>query len=126
MSEYDANYSAASLDEAYLDLTDHLKQRIDSSVESRTFLLSSSDEDLNEKKIIFGTDIEDCVKEIRHRIYLKTKLTASAGIACNLRLAKLCSGKLLIFKNRIRPEIESYNSKIMVFVSIRDLILLIY
>ena len=34
---------------------------------------------------------EDCVAEIRHGIYLKTKLTASAGIACNLRFSKLCS-----------------------------------
>jgi DNA polymerase kappa len=45
----------------------------------------------SEEKITFGLSIEDCVNEIRHQIYLKTKLTASAGIACNLRLAKLCS-----------------------------------
>ena len=30
--------------------------------------------------IIFGLDAEECVSEIRHRIYLKTKLTASAGL----------------------------------------------
>lgn len=36
-------------------------------------------------------NVEQCVNEIRHRIYLNTQLTASAGIACNLRLAKLCS-----------------------------------
>ena len=36
-------------------------------------------------------DAEECVKELRHRIYLSTNLTASAGISCNLRLAKLCS-----------------------------------
>ncbi len=41
--------------------------------------------------ITFGTSIEDCVLELRHRIYLATKLTASAGISSNLRLAKLCS-----------------------------------
>jgi DNA polymerase kappa len=31
------------------------------------------------------------VSELRHRIYLATNLTASAGIASNLRLAKLSS-----------------------------------
>lgn len=41
--------------------------------------------------IVFGTDAEECVREMRHLIYLSTGLTASAGIACNLRLAKLCS-----------------------------------
>ena len=41
--------------------------------------------------ITFGFDADECVQEIRHRIYLATQLTASAGIACNLRLAKLCS-----------------------------------
>ena len=45
----------------------------------------------NDHTITFGLDLDECVKEIRHRIYLATKLTASAGIACNLKLAKLCS-----------------------------------
>ena len=39
----------------------------------------------------FGIDAEECVREIRHKIFLSTGLIASAGIACNLRLAKLCS-----------------------------------
>ena len=45
----------------------------------------------SDETITFGLNVEDCVNEIRHRIYLKTRLTASAGIASNLRLAKLCS-----------------------------------
>jgi DNA polymerase kappa len=76
VSEYDANYSTASLDEAYLDLTENLKKRIISTDESRTYELSTDDS--NNEKILFGKNVEECVMEIRHRFYLATKLTASA------------------------------------------------
>lgn len=36
-AEYDQNYSAASLDEAYLDITEHLERRCFSSDDERTF-----------------------------------------------------------------------------------------
>jgi len=36
-AEYDRNYSTASLDEAYLDITEHLEQRRFSSDDERTF-----------------------------------------------------------------------------------------
>ncbi len=78
-----------SLDEAYLDLTEYMKKRYTLTVAERTF--PKQPDDSTHETITFDTDIEDCVREIRHRIYLSTKLTASAGIACNLRLAKLCS-----------------------------------
>lgn len=38
----------------------------------------------SDDNITFGVDEEDCVREIRHRIYLATKLTASAGNFKNL------------------------------------------
>lgn len=38
-AQYDPNFSPMSLDEAYLDLTEHLNQRIFSSSLSRTFFL---------------------------------------------------------------------------------------
>ncbi|XP_019337975.1 DNA polymerase kappa isoform X2 [Alligator mississippiensis] len=41
--------------------------------------------------IVFGTSAEEVVKEIRFRIEQKTRLTASAGIAPNTMLAKMCS-----------------------------------
>lgn len=95
-----------SLDEAYLDLTEHLAARSNLDAAFRTFPkhLDSSrqtskidepvnDNDSDDELVTFGVDVDECVKEIRHRIYLATKLTASAGIACNLRLAKLCSDK---------------------------------
>ena len=37
VAEYDHNYSAASLDEAYVDLTDYLTTRDSLSSEQRTF-----------------------------------------------------------------------------------------
>ena len=37
IEEYDSNYSAASLDEAYLDITDYLLVRLELGVEKRTF-----------------------------------------------------------------------------------------
>jgi DNA polymerase kappa len=55
-----------SLDEAFLDITDYLKERTDK-------------------------DPETLVSQIRAEIFERTGLTASAGISCNLRLAKLCS-----------------------------------
>ena len=33
----------------------------------------------NPAQITFGLEIEDAVNEMRHRIHLQTKLTASAG-----------------------------------------------
>jgi len=36
-AEYDANYSTMSLDEAYLDITEHLERRCFSSDDERTF-----------------------------------------------------------------------------------------
>uniref|UniRef100_A0A8C3S2Y6 DNA polymerase kappa n=1 Tax=Chelydra serpentina TaxID=8475 RepID=A0A8C3S2Y6_CHESE len=41
--------------------------------------------------VVFGTSAEEVVKEIRFRIEQKTGLTASAGIAPNMTLAKMCS-----------------------------------
>lgn len=82
-----------SLDEAYLDLTDHLANRAQLDAAYRTYPMHLNDDD-EEMCITFGVDVEECVREIRHRIYLATGgLTASAGIACNMRLAKLCSDR---------------------------------
>lgn len=80
-----------SLDEAYLDITDHLEKRSDLDAAYRTYPKSYGEDDDNDEMITFGLDVDECVRELRHRIYLATRLTASAGIACNMRLAKLCS-----------------------------------
>ncbi|KAF1674535.1 DNA polymerase kappa, partial [Pygoscelis papua] len=46
-----------------------------------------------ENSFVFGTSAEEVVKEIRFRIEQKTQLTASAGIAPNTMLAKMCSDR---------------------------------
>ncbi|KFV96481.1 DNA polymerase kappa, partial [Eurypyga helias] len=46
-----------------------------------------------ENSVVFGTSAEEVVKEIRFRIEQKTQLTASAGIAPNTMLAKMCSDR---------------------------------
>jgi len=66
IASYDPNYCPASVDEVFLNITDFLKS-------NPTYTPSK------------------VVEEIRQEIYKKTKLTASAGIAPNMMLAKICS-----------------------------------
>lgn len=73
--EYDPNFSPMSLDEAYLDLTEYLSQN------------SWNYQDTSSSRY----PSEVIVEEIREKIFQKTQLTASAGIAPNLMLAKICS-----------------------------------
>ncbi|ORZ01306.1 hypothetical protein BCR43DRAFT_486727 [Syncephalastrum racemosum] len=64
-AKYDPNFAAMSLDEAYLNLTDYLSK----------------------------TDMSPpaLVEQIRQEIFEQTQLTASAGIAANKMLSKVCS-----------------------------------
>nr|XP_043621769.1 DNA polymerase kappa [Erigeron canadensis] len=63
--EYDPNFTAASLDEAYLDITKVCKER--------------------------DITAEEVAKELRQNVYKATGLTCSAGVAPNRILAKVCS-----------------------------------
>lgn len=63
--EYDPNFTAASLDEAYLDITKVCKERE-----------------------ITG---EEVAEELRENVHKATGLTCSAGVAPNRLLAKVCS-----------------------------------
>ncbi|NXO76443.1 POLK polymerase, partial [Sitta europaea] len=132
LAEYDPNFMPMGLDEAYLNITQHLEERLNWPEEKRRFFLnresttgidsvnmsakfnegevSSSpvlfedntslmDDNLEqrglsvENSVVFGTSAEEVVKEIRFRIEQKTQLTASAGIAPNTMLAKMCSDR---------------------------------
>jgi len=75
--EYDPNFSPMSLDEAYLDLTDYLVTK------REDFKDKNRDDARSHAEVV--------VEEIRNRIFEKTQLTASAGIAPNLMLSKICS-----------------------------------
>uniref|UniRef100_A0A9J8AC58 DNA polymerase kappa n=1 Tax=Cyprinus carpio carpio TaxID=630221 RepID=A0A9J8AC58_CYPCA len=120
-SEYDPHFMPMSLDEAYLDLTEHMEQRKHWPETMRTYYIcdaktdrSTADAEKDElspvlfedspssspslsgadrKAEVFGTSAEEAVREMRFRIQQKTSLTASAGIAPNMMLAKVCSDK---------------------------------
>ncbi|XP_058848429.1 DNA polymerase kappa-like isoform X3 [Acipenser ruthenus] len=115
-ADYDPNFLPMSLDEAYLDITEHLEQRRCWPESRRTCYIStdspSEGGSVNEgdgntspvlfedspplppqKAVVFGISAEEVVKEMRFRIEQRTTLTASAGIAPNMMLAKVCSDK---------------------------------
>ncbi|XP_047185234.1 DNA polymerase kappa isoform X2 [Scophthalmus maximus] len=136
-ADYDPHFQPMSLDEAYLDFTDHLHQRQHWPESSRTHRLRGSSATTDEEQSelpqgavpevkdlspilfedspssspclpgsdgiaaapgfgafeVFGTSVEEAVREMRFRIEQKTTLTASAGIAPNMMLAKVCSDK---------------------------------
>ncbi|KAF8019917.1 hypothetical protein BT93_G0569 [Corymbia citriodora subsp. variegata] len=62
---YDPNFIAASLDEAYLDITEVCKER--------------------------GVSAGEVAEELRNTVFGETGLTCSAGVAANRLLAKVCS-----------------------------------
>lgn len=64
-AEYDPRFESASMDEAYLNITQYC---IDHHI-----------------------DPEDAVKQLRKEVHEKAKITVSAGIAANAKLAKICS-----------------------------------
>ena len=65
--DYDPRFESASIDEAYLNVTE--------------YCLSND------------IDPEDAVGQLRREVHEKTKITISAGIAANAKLAKICSNK---------------------------------
>uniref|UniRef100_A0A8C0E839 DNA polymerase kappa n=1 Tax=Bubo bubo TaxID=30461 RepID=A0A8C0E839_BUBBB len=129
LTEYDPNFMPMGLDEAYLNITEHLEERLRWPEDKRRFFFKTENKDDTnmsakfneggysaspvlfedntplmddhseqrdrsvENSVIFGTSAEEVVKEIRFRIEQKTQLTASAGIAPNIMLAKMCSDR---------------------------------
>ncbi|EFQ30875.1 impB/mucB/samB family protein [Colletotrichum graminicola] len=63
--EYDPRFESASIDEAYLNITEYCTDK--------------------------GIGPAEAVEQMRREIYEKTKITVSAGIAANAKLAKICS-----------------------------------
>lgn len=103
-AHYDPNFSAMSLDEGILDITDYILD-----VETGHRHLENSVRDLermNTEMFSFQTPMkplpddatiaERVVFEMRCKIFQETKLTASAGIGPNRRIAKIGSGEILI------------------------------
>ena len=65
IAEYDPRFESASIDEAYLNITEYCRDH--------------------------NMSPEDAVAQLRRQVHLKTGITVSAGIAANAKLAKICS-----------------------------------
>ncbi|CAK5077029.1 unnamed protein product [Meloidogyne enterolobii] len=117
---YDPNMFMGGLDEAYLDLTDFVGQRIFPVKCKRIrytgdcicrLPLIPSNQNISEDAervviicnrcnkeriaiidyVVFGTGLDDIVNQIRFEVEQLTGLTCSAGIATNKMLAKICT-----------------------------------
>lgn len=64
---YDPRFQAASLDEAYLNITEYCKEH--------------------------NLTPDEAVSQLRARVHEESKITVSAGIAANAKIAKICSNK---------------------------------
>ncbi|KAG8163730.1 hypothetical protein KVR01_007027 [Diaporthe batatas] len=65
IAEYDPRFESASIDEAYLNITEYCRDH--------------------------NVSPEDAVDQLRRQVQLRTSITVSAGIAANAKLAKICS-----------------------------------
>jgi DNA polymerase kappa len=90
IAKYDPRFESASIDEAYLNITKYC---------------------VNEH---IGPD--EAVEQLRREVHEKTKITISAGIAANAKLAKICSNQN---KPNGQYKLENDRSTIMAFM--RDL-----
>jgi len=99
LSEYDPNFSQAGIDEAFLDLTGYVQEMMHNFFGASEDLNSISEENCDDFESSWDAEvpekfwklIQDTVHEIRDRVFARTKLTASAGIAPNMLLAKIAS-----------------------------------
>ncbi|KAI7280092.1 hypothetical protein D0864_03228 [Hortaea werneckii] len=67
LEQYDPRFESASIDEAYLNITEYCREH--------------------------NMEPEDAVAQMRAEVEEKTKITISAGIAANAKIAKVCSNK---------------------------------
>lgn len=91
IAEYDPNFSGMGLDEAYLDITDYVKTKYQCTGDKLMELQEFQGAEFPPEISLHRKYAEDTVQELRGKIFDKTKLTASAGIAPNVMLAKICS-----------------------------------
>ncbi len=87
---YDPRFESASMDEAYLNITDYCEEN--------------------------DMDPEDAVIQLRNEVYEKAKITVSAGIGPNGKIAKICSNK-----NKPNGQFRVANDRTTVLAFMRDL-----
>ncbi|CAD5221837.1 unnamed protein product [Bursaphelenchus xylophilus] len=121
LREYDSAMCSLGLDEASLEMTEFMNNRKERKEwifkqysgececrlpRQREDLMAMS-RDIHEEKemcekcskerivisstVSFGSSLEEVIREMRLRVEQHTGLTCSAGIACNYKLAKICS-----------------------------------
>ena len=97
LAEYDENFLPVSLDEAYLDITALVEKQMMASRSSHSSGEEASTCQGQEMEVKSVEEVAaSIVSELRKKIEVETKLTASAGIACNKRLAKVRNFFLLL------------------------------
>lgn len=89
--QYDANFVPHSLDESSIDLSAHLMARCEQSSGDWVYCArrTSNYEWILDAEV--WRQAEEAVNEIRRKVFERTGLTCSAGIAPNKLLAKMCS-----------------------------------
>ncbi|MCJ1472003.1 hypothetical protein MMC13_000647 [Lambiella insularis] len=90
LADYDPRFESASIDEAYLNITQYCK-----------------DHDM---------EAEDVVIQLRDEVHQKTKITISAGIAANAKLAKIASNR-----NKPNGQFRVYSDRNTIMSFMRDL-----
>ncbi|MCJ1357017.1 MAG: hypothetical protein MMC33_007013 [Icmadophila ericetorum] len=90
LADYDPRFESASIDEAYLNITQYC-------------------EDMQ-------MEPADVVAQIRNEVAEKTKITISAGIAANAKIAKICSNK-----NKPNGQFQVPNDRNAMLSFMRDL-----
>jgi DNA polymerase kappa len=88
--EYDPRFESASIDEAYLNITNYCETH--------------------------NIDPEEAVEQLRREIHEKTRITVSAGIAANAKLAKICSNM-----NKPNGQFRLANDRNVIMAFMRDL-----
>lgn len=91
LKEYDETFTPYSLDEASINLTDYLVKKCslpDSKVSIEIKQNANGDQILADDVWELAAEV---VQEVRAKVFEKTQLTCSAGIAPNKMLAKICS-----------------------------------
>ncbi|KAI0890966.1 DNA/RNA polymerase [Annulohypoxylon nitens] len=90
LAKYDPRFESASIDEAYLNITEYCA----------------------------GSDLtpEEAVQQMRDEVHEKTKITVSAGIAANAKLAKICSNI-----NKPNGQYILHNDRSTIMAFMRDL-----
>jgi DNA polymerase kappa len=88
--DYDPRFESASIDEAYLNITEYCQRN----------------------------DIgpEEAIEQLRAEVHEKTKITISAGIAANAKLAKICSNR-----NKPNGQFRLPNDRNEIMAFMRDL-----